>query len=67
MFWNKTYNVNGVNYEVYYSSGNGGNRIFIFKDFPIVVVITSTAYNTAYGQKQVDKIMQNYLIEAVAK
>lgn len=67
LFWNKTYNVNGVNYEVYYSSGNGGNRIFIFKDFPIVVVITSTAYNTPYGHKQVDKIMQNYLIEVVTK
>ena len=67
LFWNKTYNVNGVNYEVYYSSGNGGNRIFIFKDFPIVVVITSTAYNTPYGHKQVDKIMQNYLIDAIMK
>ena len=67
LFWNKTYNVNGVNYEVYYSSGNGGNRIFIFKDFPIVVIITSTAYNTPYGHKQVDKIMQNYLIEAITK
>jgi CubicO group peptidase (beta-lactamase class C family) len=67
LFWNKTYNVNGVNYEVYYSSGNGGNRIFIFRDFPLVVVITSTAYNTPYGHKQVDKIMQNYLIEAITK
>lgn len=65
LFWNKTYNMNGVNYEVYYSSGNGGNRIFIFKDFPIVIVITSTAYNTTYGHKQVEKIMQNYLIESV--
>ena len=65
LFWNKTYNVNGVNYEVYYSSGNGGNRIFIFKDFPIVIVITSTLYNTPYGHKQVEKIMQNYLIESV--
>jgi CubicO group peptidase (beta-lactamase class C family) len=65
LFWNKTYNVNGVNYEVYYSSGNGGNRIFIFKDFPIVVVITSTSYNTPYGQKQVDKIMQNYIIDSI--
>lgn len=65
LFWNKTYNTNGVNYEVYYSSGNGGNRIFIFKDFPIVIVITSTAYNTTYGHKQVEKIMQNYLIESV--
>lgn len=67
LFWNKTYIVKGMTYEVYYSSGNGGNRIFIFKDFPIVVVITSTAYNMPYGNKQVDKIMQNYLIEALTK
>jgi CubicO group peptidase (beta-lactamase class C family) len=67
LFWNKTYKVNGVDYEVYYSSGNGGNRIFIFKDQPIVIVITSTAYNTPYGHKQVDKIMQDYLITAIIK
>ncbi len=67
LFWNKTYKINGVNYEVYYSSGNGGNRIFIFKDQPIVIVITATAYNTPYGQKQVDKIMQDYLIPAIVK
>lgn len=65
LFWNKTYKVNGMDYEVYYSSGNGGNRIFIFKNRPIVIVITSTAYNTPYGHKQVDKIMQDYLIPVI--
>lgn len=67
LFWNKTYKVNGVNYEVYYSSGNGGNRIFIFKDYPMVIVLTSTAYNTPYGEKQVEKIMQEYLIPSITK
>lgn len=67
LFWNKTYKLNGKDYEVYYSSGNGGNRIFIFKDQPIVIVITSTAYNTPYGEKQVEKIMQEYLIPAITK
>jgi CubicO group peptidase (beta-lactamase class C family) len=67
LFWNKTYKINGLDYEVYYSSGNGGNRIFIFKDQPIVIVITSTAYNTPYGEKQVEKIMQEYLIPAITK
>lgn len=67
LFWNKTYKVNGINYQVNYSSGNGGNRIFLFKDFPIVVVITSTAYNSPYGHKQVDKIIQDYLIEVITK
>ncbi|WP_306350898.1 serine hydrolase domain-containing protein [Flavobacterium sp. '19STA2R22 D10 B1'] len=67
LFWNKTYHVEGKNYEVYYSSGNGGNRVFIFKDQPLVIVITSTAYNTDYGHKQVEKIMQDYLIPAITK
>ena len=67
LFWNKTYKLNGGDYEVYYSSGNGGNKIFIFKDQPIVIVITSTAYNTPYGEKQVEKIMQEYLIPAITK
>jgi len=67
LFWNKTYNAADKNYEVYYSSGNGGNKIFIFKDQPIVIVVTSTAYNTPYGHKQVDKIMQDYLIPAITK
>lgn len=67
LFWNKTYKVNGSDYEVYYSSGNGGNRIFIFKDQPIVIVITSTAYNTPYGEKQVEKMMQEYLIPAISE
>ncbi|MFE3867096.1 serine hydrolase domain-containing protein [Flavobacterium sp. LS2P90] len=67
LFWNKTYKINGLDYEVYYSSGNGGNRIYIFKDQPIVIVITSTAYNTPYGEKQIEKIMQEYLIPAISK
>ncbi|MDI5887590.1 serine hydrolase domain-containing protein [Flavobacterium yafengii] len=67
LFWNKTYKINGLDYEVYYSSGNGGNRIFIFKDQPIVIVITSTAYNTPYGERQVEKIMEEYLIPAITK
>lgn len=67
LFWNKTYTVDNKNYEVYYSSGNGGNKIFIFKDHPIIIVITATAYNKSYGHTQVDKIMQDYLIPAINK
>jgi len=67
LFWNKTYKLGDKNYEVYYSSGNGGNKILIFKDQPIVIVVTSTAYNTPYGHKQVDKIIEEYLIPAVIR
>ncbi|WP_343606003.1 serine hydrolase [Fluviicola sp.] len=65
LFWNKTYHVAGKDYEVYYCSGNGGNKVLVFKDHPLVIVITATAYNKPYGHSQVDKIVENYLIPAV--
>lgn len=65
LFWNMTFNVNGKEYEAYYSSGNGGNKIFIFKDIPVVVVITSTAYNKPYSHSQVNKMMKEYILPAV--
>jgi hypothetical protein len=57
--------VNGKAYEVFYCSGNGGNRIFIFKDQPLVIVMTATAFGTSYGFTQVDKMMEDYLLPAV--
>jgi len=67
LFWNKTYTVNNKAYETYYCSGNGGNKIFVFTDQPLVVIITAEAYNTPYAHPQVDKMMQNYILPAVLK
>jgi CubicO group peptidase (beta-lactamase class C family) len=65
LFWNKTYTVNRKSYEIFYCAGNGGSKIFIFKDLPIVIVVTAKAYNKPFAHTQVDKIMQNYLIPAI--
>ncbi|MCC7246169.1 MAG: serine hydrolase [Saprospiraceae bacterium] len=65
LFWNKTYHESVRAYEAFYASGNGGNRIIIFKDQPIIIVITSTAFNTPYGHRQTDKIVEDYLLPAV--
>ncbi len=65
LFWNKTYTVNKKSYEVFYCAGNGGSKIFMFRDLPIVVVVTAKAYNKPFAHKQVDKIMQDYLIPAI--
>jgi CubicO group peptidase (beta-lactamase class C family) len=67
LFWNKTYQLEGKEYEVYYCSGNGGNKIMVFKDQPLVIVITATAYNKPYGHSQVDAMIRNYLIPAIVK
>jgi CubicO group peptidase (beta-lactamase class C family) len=67
LFWNKTYNINGKGFEAFYCAGNGGSKIFIFKDLPLTVVITAKAYNRSYGHSQVDKMMQDYILPAVIK
>ncbi len=65
LFWRKVYKVGNKSYESYQSSGNGGNKIIIFKDLPIVMVITAKAYNRPYAHSQVDKIVQEYLLPSV--
>lgn len=65
LFWNKVYTINGNDYEVSYCSGNGGNKIFVFKDIPFVIVITSSAYNLPYAHSDVDKMMADYILPAI--
>jgi CubicO group peptidase (beta-lactamase class C family) len=67
LFWNKTYTVNNKACETYYCTGNGGNKIFVFTNQPLVIIITAEAYNTPYAHRQVDKMMQDYILPAVLK
>ncbi|WP_285059722.1 serine hydrolase domain-containing protein [Pedobacter ginsengisoli] len=65
LFWNKKYKVADKEYETFYCAGNGGNKIYIFKDQPLVIVVTATAYGAYYAHPQVDKMMENYILPAV--
>jgi len=65
LFWNKTYKVNNKEYEVSYCSGNGGNKVFIFKDIPFVIVITASAYNNPNAHSNIDKMMMEYILPAI--
>lgn len=65
LFWNKTFTINGKDYETFYCTGNGGSKIYVFKDIPLTIVITARAYNRPYGHPQVDKMMQEYILPAV--
>ncbi|MEI9809922.1 MAG: serine hydrolase [Bacteroidota bacterium] len=67
LFWNKTFTVKGQNYESYYCAGNGGNEIIIFKDLPLVIIITAKAYNKPYAHPQADRITGEYLLPAILK
>jgi CubicO group peptidase (beta-lactamase class C family) len=65
LFWNTTFNVKGKQYESFFATGNGGNKIYIFKDQPLVIVITATAYNKWYMHHQANSMMERYILPAV--
>ncbi len=67
LFWRKMYKVGNKELEAYQSSGNGGNKIIIFTEIPVVIVITAKAYNKPYAHSQADKIVQDYLLPSIYK
>jgi CubicO group peptidase (beta-lactamase class C family) len=67
LFWNTTYHVDGRPYETFFCTGNGGNKIFVFLDQPLVVVVTATAFGKPYMHSQVDKMMEQDILPAVVK
>ncbi|KFF01694.1 serine hydrolase domain-containing protein [Chryseobacterium luteum] len=65
LFWRKVYKVGNESFEAYQSSGNGGNKIIIFTEIPVVIVITAKAYNKSYAHLQSEKIVEEYLLPAI--
>jgi CubicO group peptidase (beta-lactamase class C family) len=47
--------------EVHFASGNGGNKVYIVPSLRLVVAITSSAYNTNYGQRRSHDILLRVL------
>ena len=48
-------------YHAFYMTGNGGNKIAVFPEQDMVVVITSTNYNTKGMHDQTEKLMSQLL------
>ncbi len=65
LFWNRAFAVEDKLYESFLCIGNGGNKVIVFKDQPLVIVITATAYNQPYSHSQVDQMIQKYILPAV--
>ncbi len=65
LLWNKTYQVRNKNYNTFYCGGNGGNKIFIFKELNAVIIVTASAYNQSYAHPQVDDMMTKYILPSI--
>jgi len=67
LFWNKQFTAGKKAYEAFYCAGNGGNYILVFKDQPLVIVITASAYGQFYAHSQVATILSDYLLPALVQ
>jgi CubicO group peptidase (beta-lactamase class C family) len=67
MWYTKAEPANGHSIEVHFASGNGGNKIYIVPSLHMVIAITSSAYNTHYGQRRSQDILWKILTAASAK
>jgi len=64
-FWEKTFTVGEKEYTANFCTGTGGNKIYIFEDLPLVIVITAKAYRLPQAHSQVKRMMEKYILPAV--
>ena len=48
-------------------SGNGGNKVAVFPGLDMVVVLTSTNYNTPGMHEQTEKLLTDYILASLTQ
>jgi CubicO group peptidase (beta-lactamase class C family) len=66
-WWRKAFQSGATSHPAYYMSGNGGNKVVVFPDLDMVVVLTSTNYNTRGMHEQTEKLLTNYVLAAIER
>ncbi|MFP7655321.1 serine hydrolase domain-containing protein [Chryseobacterium proteolyticum] len=64
LWWNKYLDADGVRYYSYGAQGNGGQKIYIFQNLDMVVVITGGNYNS---HSPSDELIEKYILPSFKK
>ena len=67
LWWLKSFKSGEISYPAFFMTGNGGNKVVAIPKLDMVVVITSTNYNTHGMHEQTEKILTDYVLAAVEK
>jgi CubicO group peptidase (beta-lactamase class C family) len=65
LWWLRAFEADGRKFRAWYMSGNGGNKVAVFPDQDLVVVLTSTNFNTRGMHEQTDRLLTEYVLPAV--
>ena len=67
LWWLSRYGEEDKRYAAYTMQGNGGNKIAVFPELDLVVVLTNRMYGRRLGHQQTDEILNRYIVPAFAK
>jgi CubicO group peptidase (beta-lactamase class C family) len=62
LWWLKEFKAGDRSYAAYFMSGNGGNKVAVFPTLDMVVVVTSTNYNTKGMHEQTERVLTDYIL-----
>ena len=65
LWWLKTFISEDKQFVSYLMQGNGGNKVAVIPSLNLVVVVTSTNFNTRGMHEQSDRILSEFIIPAV--
>jgi CubicO group peptidase (beta-lactamase class C family) len=67
LWWIKTWKSGEKQFPSYFMTGNGGNKVVVLPDLKMVVVLTSTNYNTRGMHEQTEKLLTEYILAALER
>src|SRR5271166_3525312 len=62
LWWLKNFKAGEQSWSAYFMSGNGGNKVVVFPQLEMVVVITSSNYNTKGMHEQTERLLTDYIL-----
>jgi CubicO group peptidase (beta-lactamase class C family) len=65
LWWLHPFKSGGKTYAAYSMAGNGGNKVAVFPDLDMVVVVASTNYNARGMHQQTERMLADYILAAV--
>jgi CubicO group peptidase (beta-lactamase class C family) len=67
LWWLKSFKSGERSYPAFFMTGNGGNKVVVIPELELVVVITSTNYNTHGMHEQTEKLLTDYILASVER
>ena len=65
LWWLKKFKSGDQSHAAFFMSGNGGNKVMVFPDLDMTVVLTSTNYGTKGMHQQTEQLLTDYILRAV--